>query len=86
MRVARPDLPDPAAAQGFRRTDVAGATRDRRRERRLRLDPEKHIAQVRQYIDADIDEIYVQQIGPDMDGFFAAWRQAVLPQLRGETR
>lgn len=49
-------------------------------------DPEKHVAQVRQYIDADIDEIYVQQIGPDMDGFFAAWRQAVLPELRGETR
>lgn len=45
-------------------------------------DPEKHIAQVRQYIDAAIDEIYVQQIGPDMDGFFAAWEQAVLPELR----
>lgn len=41
---------------------------------------------MRQYIDADIDEIYVQQIGPDMDGFFAAWRQTVLPELRGETR
>lgn len=46
-------------------------------------DSEKHIAQVRQYIDADIDEIYVQQIGPDMDGFFAAWEQGVLPELRG---
>jgi hypothetical protein len=46
-------------------------------------DPDKHIAQVRQYIDADIDEIYVQQIGPDMDGFFAAWQRDVLPQLRG---
>jgi len=38
---------------------------------------------VRRYIDADIDEIYVQQIGPDMDGFCAAWEQGVLPQLRG---
>jgi G6PDH family F420-dependent oxidoreductase len=46
-------------------------------------DPEKHIAQVREYIDADIDEIYVQQIGPDMDGFFAAWQRDVLPQVRG---
>ncbi|ASW91533.1 LLM class F420-dependent oxidoreductase [Mycobacterium marseillense] len=46
-------------------------------------DSEKHIAQVRQYIDAGIDEIYVQQIGPDMDGFFAAWEQGVLPELRG---
>jgi hypothetical protein len=25
----------------------------------------------------------VQQIGPDMDGFFAAYQQEVLPQLRG---
>lgn len=46
-------------------------------------DSEKHIAQVRQYIDAGIDEIYVQQIGPDMDGFFAAWERGVLPELRG---
>ncbi|WP_406816550.1 LLM class F420-dependent oxidoreductase [Mycobacterium sp. M23085] len=46
-------------------------------------DPDKHVAQVRKYIDADVDEIYVQQIGPDMDGFFAAWQRDVLPQLRG---
>jgi len=31
--------------------------------------PDKHAAQLRKYIDADIDEVYVQQIGPDMDGF-----------------
>lgn len=46
-------------------------------------DPDKHIAQVRQYLDADIDEVYVQQIGPDMDGFFAAWERDVLPAVRG---
>jgi G6PDH family F420-dependent oxidoreductase len=46
-------------------------------------DPEKHIAQVRKYVDADIDEVYVQQIGPDMDGFFGAWERDVLPQVRG---
>jgi G6PDH family F420-dependent oxidoreductase len=45
-------------------------------------DPDKHIAQVRSYLDADIDEVYVQQIGPDKDGFFAAWERDVLPQLR----
>ncbi len=45
-------------------------------------DPDRHIAQLRRYIDADIDEVYVQQIGPDMDGFFAAWEQAVLPAVR----
>lgn len=46
-------------------------------------DADRHVAQMRQYLDADIDEVYVQQIGPDMDGFFAAWEQGVLPELRG---
>ncbi|TSD95135.1 TIGR03557 family F420-dependent LLM class oxidoreductase [Skermania sp. ID1734] len=45
-------------------------------------DADKHAAQVRSFLDADIDEVYVQQIGPDMDGFFAAWERDVLPQLR----
>jgi G6PDH family F420-dependent oxidoreductase len=45
-------------------------------------DPDKHAAQVRAYFDADVDEVYVQQIGPDMDGFFASWERDVLPQLR----
>jgi G6PDH family F420-dependent oxidoreductase len=45
-------------------------------------DPDKHAAQVRSYLDADIDEVYVQQIGPDMDGFFASWQRDILPQLR----
>jgi len=45
-------------------------------------DPDAHIAQVRRYVDADIDEIYVQQIGPDMDGFFSGWQRHVLPQFR----
>jgi G6PDH family F420-dependent oxidoreductase len=44
--------------------------------------PDKHAAQVRSYLDADIDEVYVQQIGPDVDGFFASWHRDVLPQLR----
>lgn len=45
-------------------------------------DPDKHAAQVRTYFDADIDEVYVQQIGPDMEGFFTSWERDVLPQLR----
>lgn len=45
-------------------------------------DADKHAAQVRQYVDAGVDEVYVQQIGPDMDGFFSAWERDVLPQLR----
>jgi G6PDH family F420-dependent oxidoreductase len=45
-------------------------------------DPEKHIAQLRSYVDAGLDEVYVQQIGPDMEGFFTAWEKEVLPALR----
>lgn len=44
--------------------------------------PDKHAAQVREYLEADIDEVYVSQMGPDMDGFFTAWQRDVLPQLR----
>jgi hypothetical protein len=44
--------------------------------------PDAHAAQVRGYFDADVDEVYVEQIGPDMDGFFASWEREVLPQLR----
>ena len=45
-------------------------------------DADKHAAQLRSYIDAGVDEVFVQQIGPDMDGFFAGWERDVLPQLR----
>ena len=31
---------------------------------------------------AYVDEVYVQQIGPDKEGFFAAWEKDVFPQLR----
>jgi hypothetical protein len=34
--------------------------------------------------DVGINEVYVHQIGSDMDGFFAAYDRAVLPQLRHE--
>ncbi|AYF75840.1 TIGR03557 family F420-dependent LLM class oxidoreductase [Nocardia yunnanensis] len=46
-------------------------------------DPAVHIDQLRQYLDAGADEIYVQQVGPDLDGFFDAYEKEVLPALRG---
>ncbi|MCG5434320.1 LLM class F420-dependent oxidoreductase [Mycobacterium sp. MYCO198283] len=45
-------------------------------------DPDQHAAQVRSYLDAGVDEVYVQQIGPDLGGFFDSWERDVLPQLR----
>jgi hypothetical protein len=32
-------------------------------------------------VDAGVDEIYVQQIGPDLAGFFTAWEKDVLPEF-----
>ncbi len=43
---------------------------------------DQHIATIRAYVDAGYDEIYVNQIGPDQEAFFAAYAKDVLPQLR----
>ncbi|WP_422743764.1 TIGR03557 family F420-dependent LLM class oxidoreductase [Mycobacterium sp. WMMD1722] len=45
-------------------------------------DVDKHVAQVREFLEAGVDEIYVQQVAPDSEGFFTAWERDVLPQLR----
>ena len=45
-------------------------------------DVDKQVAQVREYVDAGVDEVYVSQMGHDMEGFFTAWEKDVLPALR----
>lgn len=45
-------------------------------------DPDRHVTSLQQRIDAGFDEIYVQQVGPDMDGFFDFYGSRVLPRLR----
>jgi G6PDH family F420-dependent oxidoreductase len=42
-------------------------------------DLDRHIEALREYEDAGFDELYIQQIGPDQDGFFNAYRARVLP-------
>jgi G6PDH family F420-dependent oxidoreductase len=44
-------------------------------------DVDAQVAQVRAYVDAGADEVYVAQMGTDMAGFFTAWEQDVLPAL-----
>jgi G6PDH family F420-dependent oxidoreductase len=44
-------------------------------------DPQRYVDQLRTYIDAGYDEVYVQQIGPDQDQFFEFWVEYVLPQV-----
>jgi hypothetical protein len=45
-------------------------------------DPERHIEAITAYAEAGFDELYIQQIGPDQDAFFAAYREHVLPRVR----
>jgi G6PDH family F420-dependent oxidoreductase len=44
-------------------------------------DIEEHLAAIQDYADAGFDELYINQIGPDQDGFFAAYREHVLPRF-----
>ena len=45
-------------------------------------DIERHAQAIQEYIDAGFDELYVQQIGPEPDAFFEAYREHVLPRFR----
>jgi G6PDH family F420-dependent oxidoreductase len=45
-------------------------------------DEDAHVSAVREYTDAGFDEVYVNQIGPDQEGFFDFYRTRVLPGLR----
>jgi coenzyme F420-dependent glucose-6-phosphate dehydrogenase len=44
-------------------------------------DPQRHIAAIREYVDAGYDHVYVHQVGPDQEGFFDFYERAVLPEL-----
>ena len=45
-------------------------------------DVERHVAAIKSYQDAGFDELYVNQIGPEQDAFFHAYRNRVLPRVR----
>src|SRR5215212_8670402 len=36
-------------------------------------DLDRHVAALQEYADAGVDELFVQQIGPDQDAFFGEW-------------
>jgi G6PDH family F420-dependent oxidoreductase len=44
-------------------------------------DLERHLDALKEYEQAGFDELYVNQIGPDQQGFFDAYREGVLPQF-----
>ena len=45
-------------------------------------DPERHIAKVKQFLEAGYDHVYIHQIGPDQEGFLQFYARDVLPKLR----
>jgi G6PDH family F420-dependent oxidoreductase len=44
-------------------------------------DPEKHVQAIRGYLDAGFDEVYVNQIGSDLEGFLGFLKKDLLPRL-----
>jgi G6PDH family F420-dependent oxidoreductase len=44
-------------------------------------DIETHVASLNEYLEAGVDELFVQQIGPDQDAFFDTWAREVLPRF-----
>ena len=44
-------------------------------------DPERYVEYVQGYIDAGVTELYMQQIGPDQEGFLRFWWSEVVPRL-----
>lgn len=42
-------------------------------------DPERHVAAITRYLEAGFDEVYINQIGPEQDGFFEFYAD----ELRG---
>jgi hypothetical protein len=44
-------------------------------------DVEVHVESLQAYADAGVDELFVQQIGPEHDRFFSEWAPAVLPRF-----
>jgi hypothetical protein len=43
---------------------------------------DRHVGALRAFVDAGYDEVYVNQIGPGQEAFFATYAKDVLPQLR----
>jgi G6PDH family F420-dependent oxidoreductase len=46
-------------------------------------DLDRHAEQLRAFADAGVDELYVQQVGPELDPFFDTWTPYILARLAG---
>jgi G6PDH family F420-dependent oxidoreductase len=46
-------------------------------------DLDRHREAIQEFADAGVDELYIQQIGPDHDDFFSTYAREVLPRFHG---
>lgn len=44
-------------------------------------DPQRHLATIRQFLDAGFDEVHLSQVGDDQAGFFRFFREELQPRL-----
>src|SRR5919112_4225837 len=44
-------------------------------------DLDEHAQSLQQYADAGVDELFVQQIGPEQDAFFEQWAPEIIPRF-----
>ena len=44
-------------------------------------DPQRHLQEIRKYLDVGYDHVWVHQVGPDQEGFFAFYEKEILPKL-----
>jgi G6PDH family F420-dependent oxidoreductase len=44
-------------------------------------DPEKHIAKIKEYVAAGVENVYIHQVGPDQEGFLDFYAREVLPKV-----
>jgi hypothetical protein len=44
-------------------------------------DPEQHAAAIQEFVDAGYDEVYVNQIGDDQEGFLKFYRDEIAPRF-----
>ncbi len=44
-------------------------------------DPERHVAAITEYLEAGFDRVYINQIGPEQEGFFSFFVHEIEPRL-----
>jgi coenzyme F420-dependent glucose-6-phosphate dehydrogenase len=47
-------------------------------------DPGRHVAAIREYVDAGYERVFLHQVGPDQDGFFRFWEEELRPLVEQE--